>query len=157
MLALRLVSYAFHKASWKVFGKVLGETIFDLHSPKSLGTLQSVSSCGALAPRVTKFTLGFYSCPDRIIDLSTPSRTHVFIVAGKHGRREAHTICATERSMWPGSYVWAAEGTAGNETSNAACSAYERLRSELCSTDGTLFSSTIWLVNISSHAPMSRK
>jgi hypothetical protein len=145
MLAARLVSHEFHKALWKLFGKVLGDTIFDLHSPKSLETIRIVSSCGSLAPWVTKLTFGFYSCPDRIIDVSTPSRIHVLIAAGEDGRIKAHAIRATEHSMWPGSYVWAKEGIDGSETSNATCSgsAYDRLGSQLRSADAFRFSDLV--------------
>lgn len=33
LLAPRLMSRHFHKVSWKAFGKVLGGTVVDLHSP----------------------------------------------------------------------------------------------------------------------------
>ena len=68
-----------------------------------------MSSCVALALWVTKLTLAFYSCPDRVVDLSeTPSplyRAQLLVITGEDGRKEGRRIRITEHLLWPRSYI----------------------------------------------------
>lgn len=86
--------HRFHEASWKAFGKVLWETVFDLHSPQSMDTLLTVSACQDLAPWVTKLVLGFYSAPAYMRgDLYARSVAQHLSLDGREG---LHRICAAE-------------------------------------------------------------
>lgn len=116
MLALRLVSRAFHKAAWKAFGKVLGETIFDMHSPDSMITLQTMSRCKALAPWVTKLTVGFYSAPRCVTCICNKTYCSHTIKEAK-GQQLLHQIRTKERSLWPGSETWDEGGLDTSEES----------------------------------------
>ncbi|XPS70999.1 hypothetical protein M3J07_003191 [Ascochyta lentis] len=58
-LQIRLVCRKFHAMAWRAFRKVLGETVFDLASKKSMGTLHAIARQRSLSPWMTKLT---FSC-----------------------------------------------------------------------------------------------
>jgi len=99
LLSPRLVSSRFCVAAWKLFGKVLGETIFDLRSRDSLGYLMAVSSCKSLAPWVKKLTIGFYSAPKGLKSMQT--KDDVTRDLGSAGLDKLQRVHAVEMSWWP--------------------------------------------------------
>jgi len=56
LLEHRLVCRTLRKCSWRAFALVVGETLFDIRSRKSIENLQALSHCGEVAPWVQKLT-----------------------------------------------------------------------------------------------------
>jgi hypothetical protein len=63
-LAFRLTSKAFRDMSWRALGKVIGYTVFDLRSRKSVENLEAMSACAKLAPWVSKIKIACRDVPE---------------------------------------------------------------------------------------------
>lgn len=66
-LQVRLVCRKFRDMSWRAFGKILGETVFDVGSKGSIQTLQAVAGQSKLAPWVTKLTFTCLLLPPNLV------------------------------------------------------------------------------------------
>ena len=57
LLAHRLLCRTLRDCAWRAFGKVIGETLFDIRSRQSVENMAAVSKCKQLAPWMRKLTI----------------------------------------------------------------------------------------------------
>jgi hypothetical protein len=57
LLEHRLISRTIRTSSWRSLAKVLGDTVFDMCSKKSMSNLVALTSCTSLAPWINKLTV----------------------------------------------------------------------------------------------------
>jgi hypothetical protein len=61
-LGFRLTSKAFRDVSWRALAAVIGETIYDMRSKRSMENLENMSQCLQLAPWITKLHISVGDC-----------------------------------------------------------------------------------------------
>ncbi|KAH7076980.1 hypothetical protein BKA63DRAFT_411340 [Paraphoma chrysanthemicola] len=106
LLAHRLVSRTMRGCSWRCFGRVACETVFDLRSAHSFKNLIAASECKDLAPWISKLTVTFFAVKDSYSFMAYESPRKLFNDMDESSRKELLRICAVDREWSDKTWRW---------------------------------------------------
>ena len=101
----RLACRTLRNYSWRAFALVVGETLFDIRSRKSIENLQAVSQCGEVAPWIQKLT---FCC--LAVSEFYPALSHVSLKDKPAGVTkddpELERIHEEDKTWYPAAWTW---------------------------------------------------